>query len=110
MEEVRELLDSPIMCLLGARVSRTRANIINECQCVKTELRAPTGRGWYGHDYDCWNLRTHSKGKEGLPQTDRPFFIPAVRPDHPKIKSLSCTTRGSNILEENDITALEKKV
>ena len=98
-KEVRELLNSPIVSLLGARVRSAGGNMITEG--VKDKLLAAAGRG--RHSRDSRDLRTYSKCKERLPETGRPCFIPAVSPYHtepghrfvPKYTVGECSSWGS---------------
>jgi hypothetical protein len=71
-EEIRELLDSPTVSLLGSPVSRASAEMVTEG--VKDELATSAGRG--RHSRDDRDRRTNSSCKERLPVT-------ATKPYHP---------------------------
>ena len=79
-QEVSDLINRPVVSLLGTRVGSTSAEVVTKSVYLK--LLAPTSRE--RHFRKERDLGSNRRSKKGLPETSRPGLISTMRPDLPQ--------------------------
>ena len=80
VKEVSNLINHPVVNLLGTRVGGTSAEVVTK----RVYLKLPATTIRERHFRKERDLGSHGGGKEGLPETSRPGLISTMRPDLPQ--------------------------